>query len=765
MALIVKHTYKQHQWLHLMNLAIFILLSAIWLFLESGIPCIIVECRVEFRLMSYFSFYLMPIPLLFFVRDTCEHEKKLLNGIVSLFVVSFAVNFVWLLLRDFVFPPTLIVVHVLIAVSVLALVAVSCNEYLHYKNRGASGLLLGFAGFAVLTAAGLLEYYIGKTRGYVLLWTFALFGFMIIISTVAAQEIILSISKAKNFEIIADAIPSGIFRARNDEHLTITYANDEYYRIYGYKSEATAKQAGFLNADDTMTVEEKAKFDLIRKQNIENGIYHFETEMEERNTSGNVLWTLNNFVYEPETDELFGSMIDITDRKTIDEQLRMREEEYRIAVAQSEKYILRYDIETKTIHQQHSSAELFGLEDCIQNVPESVIDSGVIAPESITVYRKFYEAIQHGEKSGQATIRMMNVVTGKYAWYHEDFTTVFDDSGKPKHGIVSFYDITESREKELAYERIRQDILSIPQSEISAFECNLTRDTTEKIDGKLLGASFDISASFDERTSEVLNQIHPDDRKKYSEIMHRERLLADFSEEIYSKSLEYRRKLDGSGYKWVRLTVQLVRYSDSNEIKAFVVVRDIDAKKREGLAIEERSQTDPLTHAMNRAAFAEQTDRLLRTGSAGIQHAFAMIDLDNFKEINDTYGHIEGDKVLTAVVSSLRSLLREGDMIGRIGGDEFMLCFKGIPFDEVIGRRAQLVCKTISSLPKLEARVSASIGVAMCPRDGKTFGEIYKKTDLAMYRAKQLGRNQYLFYSPYMDSEDHKAVNTPIDQE
>ena len=113
---------------------------------------------------------------------------------------------------------------------------------------------------------------------------------------------------------------------------------------------------------------------------------------------------------------------------------------------------------------------------------------------------------------------------------------------------------------------------------------------------------------------------------------------------------------------------------------------------------------------------------------------------------------------------NLQLLLRPVDLIGRLGGDEFMLCLKDIPYEEVIIRRVQLISKIIHSQLGTKIAVTASIGVALCPRDGTTFEELYKKADLALYKAKETGRNCYVFYCSEMAKEDWQPSATPIDE-
>ena len=128
--------------------------------------------------------------------------------------------------------------------------------------------------------------------------------------------------------------------------------------------------------------------------------------------------------------------------------------------------------------------------------------------------------------------------------------------------------------------------------------------------------------------------------------------------------------------------------------------------------------------------------------------AFMVIDVDHFKPVNDTYGHIAGDRVLKACANALRKVLRDSDIIGRQGGDEFVVFCQGINDSALAEKRAIQIRKAWKKLSfKGGARhITASIGIALAPYHGTSFRELYGNADEAMYKAKALGRDcQVLF--------------------
>ena len=154
------------------------------------------------------------------------------------------------------------------------------------------------------------------------------------------------------------------------------------------------------------------------------------------------------------------------------------------------------------------------------------------------------------------------------------------------------------------------------------------------------------------------------------------------------------------------------------------------------------TETDDLTALWNRRAFQIMTENYLY-GAEEANGAYMMIDLDYFKEVNDTYGHLIGDQVLRDTALAMKSVLRESDFIGRKGGDEFAILCRGITTRDQAFKKAETVLNAIRQVTPEGAmdHITASIGVALTPFHGKTFTELYNKADEALYVAKARGRN------------------------
>lgn len=171
----------------------------------------------------------------------------------------------------------------------------------------------------------------------------------------------------------------------------------------------------------------------------------------------------------------------------------------------------------------------------------------------------------------------------------------------------------------------------------------------------------------------------------------------------------------------------------------------VDNEKRELARLVDRSEADPLTHTLNRDGLINAMEKLTASGQV---YAFLMLDIDGFKHYNDTYGHKAGDELLTEVAHRLAAGLEPEDLIARVGGDEFVICLYNAKENESIQRTVRHVHAAVQE--NADKLLSVSMGVAMSPKDGTAFEELYQKADLAMYCAKRKGGNSYLFYESDM---------------
>lgn len=177
------------------------------------------------------------------------------------------------------------------------------------------------------------------------------------------------------------------------------------------------------------------------------------------------------------------------------------------------------------------------------------------------------------------------------------------------------------------------------------------------------------------------------------------------------------------------------------------IIRDISERKQAEETIRQMAYHDSLTGLPNRKLFSDRTEiALAQAGRSQKNVAVIMLDLDNFKDINDTLGHDVGDHLLKTAAERLKAAMRKSDTVARFGGDEFVLLLPELKGIEGASRVAQKIVVSFRKpflINTHQLIVTASIGIAVYPDDGSDESALLKNADIAMYQAKQAGRDRY----------------------
>lgn len=200
------------------------------------------------------------------------------------------------------------------------------------------------------------------------------------------------------------------------------------------------------------------------------------------------------------------------------------------------------------------------------------------------------------------------------------------------------------------------------------------------------------------------------------------------------------------------------RLLELEELRAELADR-LEKKTLEVIDIQSKSQKDALTGLWNRAYAEKIVNEKIAAGDNG---AVFMMDMDNFKAINDNYGHLEGDKALKMFAETLEAFAEEGDVLCRIGGDEFVIYVSGNPNEEILRKRAKNIIDDMARKldeAKYETNSSVSVGIAVKGTDGDDFKTLYNAADKALYFVKLNGKNMYHFYSDQKKLEGDRASN------
>lgn len=312
-------------------------------------------------------------------------------------------------------------------------------------------------------------------------------------------------------------------------------------------------------------------------------------------------------------------------------------------------------------------------------------------------------------------------------------------------------------------DKLRRYEIILTQTENTLFEWDIREDTISFSDTWEQIFGF---APIDGNVWEQLSHgtfFHPDDVELVAD------RIAHLEQGSHYEMAEVRVATAKGRYLWFRFRASAVRDEAGNLTKICGIIINIDAEKQSSQALQERAERDALTKLLNKYAGRKQAEEYFARYPKGVDCAMLMIDLDNFKPINDRYGHLFGDTVLTQAARVLKRMFRNQDIITRVGGDEFTILMRGISDRELLKNRCQQLIgvfgNTFRHLNE-EMPLSCSIGVAVGPEHGLTYHELYKHADHALYQAKAQGKNTYAFYDPSdVPAYAHPRHNTSIDSD
>lgn len=355
---------------------------------------------------------------------------------------------------------------------------------------------------------------------------------------------------------------------------------------------------------------------------------------------------------------------------------------------------------------------------------------------------------------------------GHYIWMLSKGRLVRKHNGQ-EHLFAILVDISKSKAtEEFLQQTLERQAIILSQSENVIFECNM--DGSEAVFTEKWETIFGYPP-MTRNIKELLTSkspFHPEDVPRvltaYQALQHGS---------AYQKVDLRVAKADGC-YLWcqARITVQYDR--DNHPLKLVGVLVNIDEVKRATQALQDRADRDALTNLLNKGAGQMYAEAYLDTLDGDSSAALIIIDLDNFKQVNDQYGHLLGDIIISQAACEIKKLFRSDDIIARVGGDEFMVLMKNIPSLNLLQNRLDrlmTVFHTVLYDRVPEANLGCSVGVSLCPQHGVKYEDLFHHADQALYQVKGHGKNGYMLYdanSPTFQGQRRgAAATTPIDSD
>ncbi len=543
----------------------------------------------------------------------------------------------------------------------------------------------------------------------------------------------------KTFPYIPEAIIShvgvGIYIVQNG---TFVYISPFHQKLTGY-SEAELighNSLAHVYPDDKAIVREKA-IRALKREGTEPYEYRFIRK------NGEVMWTLEmvtSIMYEGKRSTL-GSFMDITDRKAMEEQTRQSEEKYRSIIEQMEEGYYETDFSGRFLFVNNAQCKILGY-----SREELLTMDGILYLDEGTneELARIAEEIFRTNVSVRAYDVHAIKKDGSKAIHEISLSPIRDAEGNPTGLRGISRDVTNQKAME---EKIRESEeryrTIIEEMEEWYFETDLTGNLLfcNNLLAKNLGRPPEELAGENFQTfvkAEDVGNVY----QTFHEVYKTGEPIRDFPYEILQP--------DGSS-AFTEFSI-FPKWDHEGKMVGFRGVgHDITERKRTEEKIQYLATHDTLTGLPNRLMFNQLLSHAIEAARRHKrQLAVLFFDLDRFKIINDTLGHEAGDLLLQEVAARLRKKLRAVDVIARLGGDEFVILIEEIHNIE----QAKAVAKTVLStvikpitVMSQECRVTASVGISFYPKDGEDEQTLMKNADIAMYFAKEEGRNNYQMYS------------------
>ena len=448
---------------------------------------------------------------------------------------------------------------------------------------------------------------------------------------------------------------------------------------------------------------------------------------------------------------------DITARKRAEEALSRSEEEAKF----QEKYasvVLKtanlsawiFDMRSGYAYRQGASMPLYGEKESLR-IPDDLMEKKMIHSKDVNKFQVLCKKLKNGVAYVEGIFRLRLEGEKKYRHFLVKCSNTYDTDGNPYRAIGILQDVSDMQEMRQSY-FIEMDFNKNQLSDVLGVSMvNLTSHKLEKVQINVKGHEMVAQDLNYENFAERALAAFGNDKKT------REFLLGLNEErftELYRDGTRYLQHTflqewqDSGKSQWLSMEMHLRKRPETGDLMLLGYLRDVDKQTREKIKLEKTAHCDQMTGLYNHDYTLKCLEKYLSgEGKKGI-HALFMIDLDDFKKINDTYGHIVGDEVIHSIGEKLNILFRKSDIIGRFGGDEFLVLVKDIGSVESAKAKAKHLSEQLDICMKIkdhEIHFTSCIGVSICEDGNKNYQQMLNEADREMYRVKKNGKNSFSY--------------------
>lgn len=411
---------------------------------------------------------------------------------------------------------------------------------------------------------------------------------------------------------------------------------------------------------------------------------------------------------------------------------------------QNERF--EYNEKKHTIYFHTKRKMLAGDEIREKGFPKCWIDRKIVHPHFAEIFQSMFENREASADLSGVEI-LLRTKKEKYDWFKMK-TGRLGNKGKDANTVAVLIEPAEQErtielkymQKKYFYEALISETAAY--AEIDVEGRNIVEAGGLWKDYKKIRAKNrkQIEEMIDERVHEV---TFSEDEAAYRECLSLSYMKAMYREGVHTRKLCFRRYVKGQ-LCWMKLVIHVFHDRYTENLYALLYLKDIDAQKKRELEQECAAKRDPLTLLYNRNIFMHEVERfILETGAEG-KGALVILDLDNFKQINDRYGHLKGDEVLKLMAESLKNTFSNGEFLGRLGGDEFLVFVQRASEKKALDEKMKRLFEEMEKIQGISLACSA--GIVFVKHENFSYREAIKKADLALYKSKEKGKNRYSYY-------------------
>ena len=445
-----------------------------------------------------------------------------------------------------------------------------------------------------------------------------------------------------------------------------------------------------------------------------------------------------------EVGGIVGSLVDITDRQALESETRASAELLRAVIHAAPVAIVARDLDRVITMWNPAAERMFGwTEDEVLGTPTTIVP-----PHRKTEAARLRELAQQGQTT------FVEETTRVHRDGHEvdvalSAAPIYDGEGHVWGTMVTIADITPRKVAEAALRESEAQLrLAMDAAQLGMWywECDTDRFTYSEGLNVLFGRPAESPI---QGYRPLQERLHPEDRELFQATMrHALKQGEDFS-------VDYRVVWPDGTVHWIANRGQVHRGPDGRAQRVVGVAMNITERKIAEQRIAHMAHHDALTGLPNRVLLRDRIQQAIaQAHRSGVQLAVLFLDLDRFKNINDSLGHQLGDRLLQSVASRILVCVREGDTVSRVGGDEFVIVIPGIDSAADASSVASKILEVLGTAFHLhgnDLHVAASIGISLYPADGSDAETLMRNADTAMYHAKDSGRGNFQFFTQHMN--------------